>query len=203
MLKNVLRLVFIGVFVVGIVGIWEFLRASKVVSGWFGGNTATTHAVVLQQIQTLGKLELVRYNFKDIIEHEQMREWLPNPQTVLVVQGMAVGCIDLTKISLSDITSETETIVVHLPNPEICSYQIDHSKSKVYSTSFAFMEEAQLIDQAYQKAEAQIQKSAIEMGILTQTQQNAEKILKPLLEKITNKKVALRYRLHATLPPKR
>ena len=203
MLKNALRLLILGVFVVGTIGIWEFFRSVNSAAGWFGGTTATSHAVVLQEIQALGKLELVRYNFKDIVEHEQIQQWLPNPKTVLIVQGMAVGCVDLTKMTLSDITSESETVVVHLPNPEICSYQIDHSKSKIYSTEYAFLGEAKLVDEAYQKAEAQIQQSALETGILVQTKKNAEQILKPLLEKITRKKVLLRYRMNAQLPAKR
>lgn len=201
MLKNGLRLLVLVVLIVGIIGIWEFFRAKNVVTAWFD-NSSTTHAVVLQEIHELGKLELVRYNFKDIIEHEVIRQWIPmfNPKTALIVQGTAIGCLDLTKIALSDIKDETETIIIFLPEPELCSYQIDHSKSKVYSTEFAFWEEAQLVDEAYRQAETQIQKSAIEMGILKQTQQNAEKLLKPLLEKITRKKVLLRYRLKTTLP---
>jgi hypothetical protein len=62
------------------------------------------------------------------------------------------------------------------------------------------MEEAKLVQEAYRQAEKQIQKSALEMGILDQTKRNAEQILKPVLEKVSGKKIALRYRMKATLP---
>ena len=56
-------------------------------------------------------------------------------------------------------------------------------------------EQAVMISEAYKKAESQIQKSALEMGILDQTRANAGKILQPLLEKSSGKKVLIRYRL--------
>ena len=49
----------------------------------------------------------------------------------MIVSGEATGCLDLTKIRLGDITEKDSVLVVHLPEPEICSYKIDHSKSKV------------------------------------------------------------------------
>ncbi|MFN8348490.1 MAG: DUF4230 domain-containing protein [Spirosomataceae bacterium] len=202
-LRLLLRLLIFAILIFGIISVWETYRTGKWFS--FGGDTElqTTHAMVLEEIQALGKLELVRYNFKDIVEHEQITRWMPNPKAVLIVQGEAIGCIDLTKITTSDITSESDTVVVHLPEPELCSYKIDHSKSKVYNTEYAFMEEAQLVQEAYRQAEKQIQKSALEMGILDQTKRNAEQILKPVLEKVSGKKVVLRYRLKATLPKPR
>jgi hypothetical protein len=199
-LRLLLRLLLIVVLVFGVISIWETFKTGKWFSFGADHEAQTTHAVVLQEIQSLGKLELVRYNFKDIVEHEQIIQWMPNPKAILIVQGEAVGCIDLTKITTSDVTTESDTVVVHLPEPELCSYKIDHTKSKVYNTEFVFMEEAKLVDEAYQQAEKQIQKAALEMGILDQTKRNAEQILKPVLEKISNKKVVLRYRMKATLP---
>ena len=199
-MRSLLRLLLIIVLVFGVISIWENIKTSKWLPFGNTQDTQTTHAMVLQEVQALGKLELVRYNFKDIVEHEQINQLFPNSKAVLIVQGEAVGCIDLTKITTSDVTSEADTIVVHLPEPELCSYKIDHSKSKVYNTEYTFMEEAKLVQEAYRQAEQQIQKSALDMGILEQTKQNANQILKAVLEKISGKKVVLRYRMKATLP---
>lgn len=198
-LRLLLRVLIFVVLIFGVISIWETYRTGKWFSFGEKNETQTTHAVVLEEVQALGKLELVRYNFKDIVEHEQVVQWLPNPKAVLIVQGEAIGCIDLTKITTSDITEASDTVVVHLPEPELCSYKIDHSKSKVYNTEYAFMEEAKLVQAAYQHAEKQIQKAALEMGILEQTKQNANQILKPVLEKVAGKKVVLRYRMKARL----
>jgi hypothetical protein len=196
-LSLILRILFVLVFVVGIISLWEKFRTGN----WFSlrGESQTTQTIVLKEVQALGKMELVKYNFKDIIEHEQIIQWMPNPKAVLIVQGEAIGCIDLTKITVADVSLTTDSIIVHLPEPELCVYKIDHSKSRIYNTEFAFMEEANLVQEAYQQAEKQIQKAALEMGILDQTKRNAEQILKPILEKVSGKKIVLRYRLKATI----
>lgn len=159
----------------------------------------TTHNMVLKEMTVLGKLELSNFAFRDVVEQELVRDYLPNPKAILIVQGEAIGCIDLSKINAEDIATKDDTLIVHLPDPELCSYRIDHSKSKIYDTEYAFMNEQSLMNEAYTRAEAKIKQSALEMGILEQTKKNAELVLKPLLETITGKKVVLQYRMKATL----
>lgn len=60
--------------------------------------STTVHNVILEKVESLGKLELVRYKFKDIVEHEMISQWLPDPKALLIVSGEAVGCIDLGKV---------------------------------------------------------------------------------------------------------
>jgi hypothetical protein len=177
----------------GVIYAWEKFKHTS----WFpSGDTVTNHNMVVTEIKALGKLELVQYNFRDVVEHQVQKPLLfPNAKALLIVQGLAVGCIDLSKIKASDLASTDDTLVVHLPEPEICSFKIDHSKSKVYNTEYAFLDEAELINDAFKQAESQIAQSAKDMGILEQTKTNAEKMLRPLLEKISGKKVYLRYTL--------
>ena len=202
-MKPLLHILLLIVLVFGIISIWEMFRTRRWLPSFGEDHPETTHAVVLKEIQTLGKLELVKYNFKDVVEHEIVRPWMPNPKAILIVQGEATGCLDLTKIKVSDVNTEQDTLVIYLPEPELCNYKIDHSKSKVYNTEFALLEEANLVQDAFKEAEKQIQKSALDMGILEQTKQNADKILRPLLEKIAKKNVVFRYRMKATLAPLR
>lgn len=159
----------------------------------------TTHNIVLKEMTVLGKLELSNFAFRDVVEQELVRDYMPNPKAILIVQGEAIGCIDLTKIKAEDIITKGDTLIVHLPDPELCSYKIDHSKSKIYDTEYAFMNEQSLMNEAYTRAEAKIKESALEMGILEQTKKNAELVLKPLLENVSGKKVVLQYRMKATL----
>ena len=202
-LSRVIRLLFWLIPVVVVVLIWEKVRTFEVFSFDQPRQTQTQHNTVVQEITAMGKLELVRYSFKDIVEHEVLNTILPNAKAILIVQGQAVGCIDLTQIKTTDVASYGDTMVVQLPEPEICFYKIDHSKSKVYDTQFAFVEEAKIIQEAYQHAEIQIKQSALEMGILEQTRTNAQKILKPTLERISGKPVVLKFRLKATLERKK
>lgn len=163
----------------------------------------TSHNVVLQEITSMGRLELVRYNFRDVVEQELIRDILPNSKALLVIQGEAIGCLDLTKMTVADVAESADSLIVRLPEPELCMARVNHEKSRVYNTEFALNDEALLIDQAFKKAEGQVRQSALEMGILDQTRQNAEKILRPVLEKVSGKKVLLRYRPQADIAPAR
>jgi len=200
-INALLRLFLFILLVVGLLALWEQVRGLALFSRLTQGST--TQTVVLEEISELGKLELVRYRFKDVVEHEQVRQWLPNPRAVLIVEGEAVGCLDLTKITADDITASGDSLIVHLPEPELCSYRINHDRSKVYNTENTFWEEASLVNEAYRRAEAQIRQSALSSGILEQTRANADKILKPFLERVSGKKVFLTRRMGARLAPLR
>ena len=196
-----MRLIVLVLLLVGLKTIWNNFRNGDWLPEMLGGEdqVETMHTVVLKEITSMGKLELVKYNFKDVVEQEVVKMWLPNAKAVLIVQGEAIGCVDLTRINIADITSEEEILVVHMPEPEMCVFKIDHEKSRVYNTEYAFTEEAKLVDEAYKQAERQIQKSALDMGILKQTEENARKILTPILEKASGKKVLLKFPMNAKI----
>jgi Protein of unknown function (DUF4230) len=196
MFRNWLKILFIFILIVASIFVWEKLRNFNFFAV---KEIKTTHNMVLREITLLGKLELANFAFRDVVEQELVRDYLPNPKAILIVQGEAIGCIDLTKVKAEDISSKDDTLIVHLPDPELCSYKIDHSKSKIYDTEYAFMNEQSLMNEAYTRAEDKIKQSALEMGILEQTKKNANLVLKPLLENISGKKVILQYRMKATL----
>ncbi|MDR6196843.1 DUF4230 domain-containing protein [Siphonobacter sp. SORGH_AS_0500] len=194
-MRLLLRLLFLVLLVVGIIYGWEQIKARKFFDPSGRSEVVTNHNVVLQQITSLGKLELVKYNFRDVVDQKITRQFLPDGKALLIIQGEAIGCLDLTKMTVADIGEMRDTLIVRLPEPEICVAKIDHSKSKVYNTEYAFTDEALLIDEAFKKAEEQVSQSAINQGILEQTRENASKILRPMLEKVSGKKVLLRYRM--------
>ncbi|QHV98885.1 DUF4230 domain-containing protein [Spirosoma endbachense] len=191
-LNTLLRLFIIAILVAGLIAIWEQIRGSDVMSRFRRGDK-TTQSIVLKEVVALGKLELVSYTFKDIIEHEQVNTFLPNANAVLIVEGQATGCIDLTQIKPDDIQAEGDSVVVLLPKPELCSWKINHDRSRVYDTRFSFLDQSQLVSDAYRQAERQIRQSALNGGILDQTRHNANQMLKPLLERISGRKVRLTF----------
>ena len=196
LLKSNFQILVIVVTIVLTIFLWEKF---KNFSPFAVKDIQTTHNLVLKEMTVLGKLELSNFSFRDVVEQELVRDYLPNPKAILIVQGEAIGCLDLTKIKPEDIASKDDTLIVHLPDPELCSYRIDHSKSKIYDTEYAFMNEQSLMNEAYTRAEAKIKQSALELGILEQTKKNAELVLKPLLENISGKKVVLQFEMKATL----
>jgi hypothetical protein len=168
---------------------------------WFKGETiaadTVTHFTILQDIESLGKLELVRYRFKDVTElREDNGKYLgffdiPDSKVALITSGEAVGCIDLRNIEARDIIISGDTVLVQLPPPELCYYKLDLANSKIYSVDkqVYFKSESQLLEKAYRKAEIQMKNQALKSGILEQTTDNAESVLRPLLEKTSGKRV--------------
>ncbi|CAN1485599.1 Protein of unknown function DUF4230 [Spirosomataceae bacterium] len=196
MIRNWIKILFYVVLILLSIFVWEKV---KTMSFFKADEVKTTHNIVIKEIVSLGKMELVKYSFRDVVEQEIVRDFLPDPKAILIVQGEAVGCIDLSKITEKELVSSEDTLILNLPNPEVCYHKIDHSKSKIYKTDYAFMNEAVLLDQAYRKAEEQILKTALDSDILEQTKKNAELILKPLLENISSKKVVIKYPLSGDL----
>lgn len=153
-----------------------------------------THNTVLTQVESLGKLELVRYRFKDVVEYRRSSRYplLPDAKVALIVGGEAVGCLDLRKIRPQDVVFEGDSVVrVFLPAPELCSFQIRHDQSRVFSTENGFFQDANLVDEGYRYAEAQVRRAALQSGILEQTQRNAEQVLVPMLRVLTGRRVVL------------
>jgi hypothetical protein len=165
-----------------------------------------THNTVLTQVEALGKLELVRYRFKDVVEYKKSSKYpfLPDAKAALIVGGDAVGCLDLRKIKPQDVTFEGDSVVrVLLPAPELCSFQVNHNQSRVFSTENGFFQDAALVDEAYRYAEAQVRRSALQSGILAETQRNAEQILVPMLRTLTGRRVIIGQRLVVPTPARK
>ncbi|MCZ4242443.1 DUF4230 domain-containing protein [Pedobacter punctiformis] len=172
---------------------WVILLAAVYffISKKFSINTSVEnkHQLLVEKIEAIGKLELVRYQISDVLEHKEKTDFLPEASILLVVKAEAVGCIDLTKITKQDIGIDADTAVVNLPQPEICYVKIDHKNSKVYDTKMAFFREAALVDDAYKAAEKQVTAEVKKSSILLQTKTNATNVLKPIIEGLGYKNV--------------
>ncbi|MGI4834104.1 MAG: DUF4230 domain-containing protein [Janthinobacterium lividum] len=188
-LLPLLLLVALGVF------LWQKIGptlASINLLGIREPQVTVTHNTVLTQVEALGKLELVRYRFKDVVEYKKSSKYpfLPDAKAALIVGGEAVGCLDMRKIRPQDVTFEGDSVVrITLPAPELCSFQVDHNQSRVFSTENTFFQDAQVVDEAYRYAEAQVRRSALQAGILAETQRNAQQILVPMLRTLTGRRV--------------
>jgi hypothetical protein len=196
MFRGLRSILIIFFTIIGSIFLWEKLKSINPLKLQ---GIKTSHNVVLKEMSALGKIELASFTFRDVVEQELKFNYLPNPKAILIVQGNAVGCIDLTKVKAEDVATKDDTLIVHLPDPELCHYSIDHEHSRIYDTQYAFMNEQALLNEAYNSAQDKIRQSALDMGILEQTRKNADLILKPILENISGRKIVLQFRLKATL----
>ena len=155
-----------------------------------------TDSGLVQKITSMGKLELVKYEMKDIIEQKEVHPILPDSRVLLLAVGEATACIDLTKVNRSDIIQGKDSVTVFLPEPEICYAKLDHEKSKVYDIKGVMFEDGakDMVEDVYKLAEKKILDDAKEMNVLGMARQNAQLIFKPLLEGISGKTVILKFR---------
>ncbi len=165
---------------------------------------------LLYKVEQMGKIELVKYNFQQVTEVKKIAgeidlkffkyKPVPDSKAVLISQGSAVGCIDLKQLSVSDISTVADTIIIKLPAPEICYFKIDLEKSRLYDLQIDYMrteDRKQFVQELYKVAEQEIKGSALQSGILEQARENAHLVLRPVLETMTGKVVLLIFDLDA------
>ncbi|MEJ7779480.1 MAG: DUF4230 domain-containing protein [Daejeonella sp.] len=164
---------------------------------FFLTRTELNEDVMVEKIVSMGKLELVKYSMKDVLEKKEIRNILPDKRILFVAVGEVTGCIDLTKLKKSDIVaSGSDSVTIFLPKPEICYVKLDHQQSKVYDVSGAWFpgDSKNMVEDIYKIAEQKILENAAKQNILGKTRENAKLIFKPMLENISGKMVGIEFR---------
>ncbi|MBR11121.1 MAG: hypothetical protein CMP48_25995 [Rickettsiales bacterium] len=169
---------------------------------------------ILTQVEAIGKLELAQYHFQEVTELNKNADYVelfsrkfklaPDARALLISQGSAAGCIDLANISKADIDITRDTLFITIPQPELCYYKIDLANSRFYDlevTSLDKKKRQEFMEEIYRLAESQIKQSALELGILEQTRENAHRILDPMLEKIAGKPVVISFQMAEDVSP--
>ena len=158
--------------------------------------TEITESGMVQKISSMGKLELVKYTMKDIIEQKEIHPILPDSKVLFLAVGEVTACIDLTKIRDTDIKKGKDSVTVYLPQPEICFTKLDHQKSRVYDISGSWFEDdtKNMVEGVYKLAEKRILDNANQMDVLGLARTNAQLIFKPILEGISGKTVTLKFK---------
>lgn len=184
---------------------WIYFQQAKSSSS---ATQETIQSTLLTRIEHIGKIELVKYNFQEVTEVKRIAasmdfkilkiKTIPDSKAVLISQGSAVGCIDLTKMSEESVQHRNDTVYIRLPNPEICYFKIDLEKSRLYDLQISYLSEDDrkaFIQELYKAAEKDIKISATRTGILEQTKENAHVLLGPLFEGITQQPVVISFDL--------
>ena len=192
--------------VIGLLG-WMLMKETFSFQRMEGGKEIYQNTI-LNRVDQMGKMELVKYSFQEVTEIKKMADYIdfklfkyrpiPDARAVLISQGSATGCIDLSLITEEDLTERNDTLYVTLPPPELCYFKIDLENSRLYDLKVTYMSEADrksFIQELYRVAEKEIRDTAMETGILDQTRENAQIILKPLFESISGKTVMIQVKM--------
>lgn len=142
---------------------------------------------VIRRVQALSKLETSRYTLEKILDAERTRQYVPEflagEKLVFVAHGEVVGGVDLSRLGREDVRVSGDSISVDLPEPEILYSRIDNEKSYVYERETGLFSEPDkdLESKVRATAEEQLRASALEDGILAESERNAELTLDALL----------------------
>jgi hypothetical protein len=141
----------------------------------------TTGPVVVEGIQELDQLATVRWTESVPVTKETggaVLDRLFNGEKVLVIAtGEVEAGIDLGDIGKDDVSVNSDTVTIDLPEPEILSASLDEDKTRVYDRDFSPLNvrpDDDLVEEARLQAVEKIRDVARENKILDTAEHNAE-----------------------------
>ena len=137
---------------------------------------------IISDIHALARLETIQYTVEKVITAEIGQGnfgFLFGDKLLFVAHGFVIAGIDMEKLQPQDLQMVNGVLNVRLPPAEVFVATLDNQKSHVYDrqTGLLTQGDQNLEATARQAAEAEIQKAALEDGILNLAQQNAETYL--------------------------
>ena len=166
-------------------------RLSQLITGRSTSFNTSVPSVV-QKIQRINRLETVVYSLDTVVEGSHSSPILPDllagDRLLLVVHGQSVAGIDLSKLRPEDvhIDSAERSIRITLPPSQIFVTTLDNQHTRVYarSTGLLVPVDQNLESETRAKAEEQLQKAALDDGILDVARKNARATVTTLLSSL-------------------
>ena len=141
----------------------------------------TTGPVVVEGIQELDQLATVRWTESVPVTREtggDILDRLFNGERVLVIAaGEVEAGVDLGDIGKEDVSVNSDTVTIDLPEPQILSASLDEEKTSVYDRDFSPLNvrpDDDLVEEARLQAVEKIRDAARENEILVTAEHNAE-----------------------------
>ena len=147
-------------------------------------------ATVVREVRTLSRLETAQYTIEKVITAETGQGALGalfGDRLIFVAHGRVIAGVDLSMLRGSDVVvSPGGQVTVIVPAAEIFITSLDNDKSYVYNrqTGLLTKGDQNLETQARQVAQLEIERGALEDGILKQAQDNAVSYLERLLRSL-------------------
>lgn len=144
---------------------------------------------IIHEVRSLARLETIQYSVEKVIAAETNQGpfgFLFGDRLLLVTHGVVVAGVDLQKLRPEDLQLKNGVLQVRLPAAEIFITALDNDKSYVYDRETGLLThgDIRLETTARQAAEDEIEKAALEDGILKGAQINAENYLMRLFQSL-------------------
>ena len=150
---------------------------------------------VVLQVRALARLETTQYTIEKVVTAETGQGALAplfGDRLLFVAHGEVIAGVDLSKLAERDvIVSSDGQVTLVLPAAEVFVATLDNEKSYVYDrqTGVFTHGDIHLESQARQVAEQEIERAALEDGILNTAQANAQAFVERLLTSLRFKSV--------------
>lgn len=142
-------------------------------------------ATVITQVQTLARLETSSYTIQKVITAESGEGalgFLFRDRLLLVATGQVIAGVDLHRMQEADVQVVGTTVYITMPAAEIFVATLDNEETYVYDRETGvFGRQVDLETLARQEAEREILVAALEDGILTTAQENANNYVESLM----------------------
>lgn len=159
---------------------------------WFGGRRAVVRRVidppaVVREIQELSELVTVRYNIQKVVGLEEEKVPFGSERILLMVQGNVLGGVDLSSLSTNDVqVTDGKVVTARLPRAKVMHVYLDEQQTRVWDRTKTWWTpwvpyDPELEQKARLAALEAIQAAAVQMGILSNAQGNAEYTIRKLL----------------------
>jgi hypothetical protein len=137
---------------------------------------------IIREVRSLSRLETIQYTIEKVVTADRGQgnlEFLFGDELIFVAHGIVIAGVDLGKLEVDDIWWDAGVLYVRLPEPEIFIATLDNDASYIYDRDRGLFTrgDIHLETAARQVAEEEVEKAALEDGILEMAQVNAESYL--------------------------
>jgi len=162
---------------------------------YFGGRQPVVRRLidapaVVKEIQQLSELVTIKYSIQKVIGLKEEKVPFGSEQVLLLVQADVLGGIDLTALDTTDVqVAANNTVIARLPPPKVMHVYVDEKQTRVWDRSKTWWTpwvpyNPELEQKARLDALEAVQAAALEMGILSNAQENAEKTIRGFLHTV-------------------
>jgi archaellum component FlaG (FlaF/FlaG flagellin family) len=145
---------------------------------------------IVREVRELARLETIQYTLEKVITAESGQGplgFLFGDRLLLIAHGSVIAGVDLSKVTPEDVRfDDLGRVYLRLPPGEIFVVTIDNERSYVYDRDVGLLTRGNVnLESAARKAaEDELEKAALEDGILEQARVNAENVLFRLLRSL-------------------
>ena len=150
--------------------------------------------IIIREVQSLARLETIQYSVEKVITAE-INQGVFGPlfgdRLLFVAHGYVIAGVDLANLSSEDLWLEDDTLYARIPEAEVFVATLKNDQSYIYDRETGILRKSDpdLETAARQAAEEEILRAALDDGILTQAEKNAEVYLERLFNTLGYQRV--------------